>query len=297
MQTRPSFVVVVAAVILAFMAGWWGRGLSHSSGNSLAKGESSSGNRTAGSNGAEADGTLREKRKPVTSSGAIEESPEEGAEPEGDRAGLQALLTRTDRSFEVKLAEWTRAFGLNPAQQKALRDAQAKLRARMETSWTDGGLDSSVDPAEFGDEPLEAALKGTLDATQANAFDGWQEAKKEQQTRSRSTARLADLEALTLLTPEQRDAVYAKFQATAFANGDGLPSVGQGVGPDPSFMKEVASRMTAGGADFSKTAADLVKENIDREVGGLNGILQPEQLESYRLSLETRYAGWLMMPR
>jgi len=295
MQTRFSFVVVVAAVVLAFMAGWWGRGLSRSA-DPIPAGKSMT-SHPVDSDGAEPDGALRGKRKPMPSSGAVEESPEEGAEPEGDRAGLDALLARTDRGFEVRLAEWTRAFGLNPAQQKTLRDAQAKLRARIEASWTDGGLDPSVDPEELGDAPVEAALKGALDARQTAAFDEWQAAKKEQQTRSRATARLADLESLTLLTAEQRDAVYAKFQDTAFADGDGLPSVGQGVGPDPSFMKEVASRMTEGGADFSKTAADLVKEKIDREVGGLNGILQPDQLEAYRLSLETRYAGWLMMPR
>ncbi|MGC4017401.1 MAG: hypothetical protein QM755_23245 [Luteolibacter sp.] len=295
MKTRISFVVVVIAVVVAFMAGWWGRGVVSGSPEAARQGSMAGAGGSSG--GISAPSPLRERRQSSGGGEAVEESPEEAADPAGDRAGLDALLVRADRSFGIRLAEWTRAFGLTPVQQQAIRSAQAKLRQRIEASWTDGGLDPAVDPAEFGDAPLEAALKETLDAGQTAAFDSWQAAKKEQQTRSRATARLADLEALTLLSADQRDAVYAKFQETAFADGDGLPSVGQGAGPDAGFMKEVASHMTEPGSDFSKVAGSLVREKIDREVNGLTGILQPEQLDAYRLSLETRYAGWLIMPQ
>jgi hypothetical protein len=60
-------------------------------------------------------------------------------------------------------------------------------------------------------------------------------------------------------------------------------------GLSPAALTEITRRLDArndDGSGFATVAAEVVREEIEAGLNGLDGILSPDQLESYRSHLE-----------
>lgn len=197
-----------------------------------------------------------------------------------DRERMQAACRR---KLELQVAEWQRELGLSDAEVAGLREAIGPAVEKAEPP-----------VAELALPFLAGVLEGLLDGDRAAAFAGLAARKEEARLAARVDSRLAEMGAVLLLSPAQKDALRQSLGSRA----DHLPEPGRPApGLPPEALAEISSRLAArndDGSGFMAVAGEVMRERIEAELEPLGGILSADQLETYRGHLEESLAAWLV---
>lgn len=197
-----------------------------------------------------------------------------------DRERMQAACRA---KLELKVAEWQRELGLTAGQVAELHEA---IVAAIE------GVEPPV--AELALPRLEGALEAMLEGHALVTFQQLEARKAEALSAAKVEARLAEIGAVLLLTPAQQEALREVLAGRAEQLPD--PSRPASPGLSPQALAEIARRLDArndDGSGFAAVAAEVVREEIEAGLEGLDSILSPDQLGSYRGYLEETRAQWL----
>lgn len=261
--------------LVGFALGWWLRGVP----NPVATQGTSS-----------PSGEARERRIPAAEGGALssKRSRRESVEAvsEADRrrelADRERMQATCRRKLELQVAEWRRELGLSDAEVAALHEAIGPAVGQAEPP-----------VAELALPILVKNLEDMLDDGRAAAFGELAARKEEALLAARVDSKLAEIGAVLLLSPAQKEAIRQVLGPGA----DGLPEPGRpSPGLPPEALAEVSRRLASrndDGSAFMEVAGEVLREQIEAELQTLGGILTPDQLESYRGHLEAARAGWL----
>lgn len=262
--------------VAGFVLGWWLRGTPASRVEGPNPGEPTSG----------VARTLGLDEQPVASAKVSRRGPDETF-TEADRrreiADRERMQAVCRAKLELKVAEWRRELGLTAGQVSELREA--------------------IGPAIAGAEPpvvelalprLEEALKAMLEGDHLASYQELQARKAEALDAAKVEARLAEIGAVLLLAPAQQEALREVLGERAEQLPD--PSRPAAPGLSPAALAEITRRLGArndDGSGFAAVAAEVVREEIEAGLEGLESILSADQLESYRTHLEEARAQWL----
>ena len=259
-----------------FALGWWLRGMPAGQAEDSRGGEAGSG----------AASSVRREEEPALSAKSSKRGHEE-AFTEADRrreiADRERMQATCRRKLELKVAEWQRELGLNPGQVTELR---AAIGPAIE------GAEPPV--AELALPALETVVERMLEGDRLVDFRQLESRKAEALGAAKVEARLAEIGAVLLLTPAQHEAL----REVLAGRSDQLPDPSRPVaaGLSPAALTEITLRLDArndDGSGFATVASEVVREEIEAGLNGLDAILSPDQLESYRAHLEETRGQWL----
>lgn len=274
---------VLAPVLLplaAFAAGWWMRGGTETP-------RVGSGPAASGRSGAPR--TTVEDRPAALPTKRFR-SPAEEAFTEADRLreaeDRRRMEERCRSALERRIAEWRRLLDLGAGEVAALQGAVGSVVAA-----TDPPVASLALPL------LEERLRSLLDQGRVGSLDQLASRRGEAAARAKVLARLAELNAVLLLDPDQE----RRLEASLLEQGGRLsdPAEPSAAGLSPADAAEIARRLADAGDDgsgYAEVARDVIREGIEADLQPLAGVLTPDQLESYRAHLEEKHAGWLADP-
>jgi hypothetical protein len=196
------------------------------------------------------------------------------------------LETRCRDALERQIAEWQRLLELGAGDVAALRDAVGPVVVA-----TDPPLAALALPS------LEERLRSLLDERRLASLDRLASRRGEAATRAKVQARLAELNSVLLLDPDQE----RLLGEVLLEQGGRLPDPASSPAADlsPSDLAEISRRLAGAGDDgsgYAAVARDVVREGIEADLQPLAGVLTRDQLESYRAHLEEKHARWLTDP-
>lgn len=269
-------LAVVLLPVAAFAAGWWMRG-----GTEVSR---------AGDSGA----TGRSEATRPQPEGRIASLPTKRPRPPAEEAFTEAdrrreaedrmrLETRCRDALERQIVEWQRLLDLGAGEVAALRDAIGPVVAA-----TDPPLAALALPV------LEERLRSLLDQGRLGSLDHLASRRGEAAKRARMQARLAELNAVLLLEPDQE----RRLGEVLLEQGGRLPDPASSPAADlsPAKLAEITRRLEEAGDDgsgYADVAREVVREGIEADLQPLAGVLTRDQLETYRAHLEEKHARWL----
>lgn len=223
--------------------------------------------------------------RPTTSKSSPRKQEEQFTESDRRReaADRERMLASCRRKLELQIAEWQRELGLSQAEVAGLREAIGPAVGKAEPP-----------VAELALPFLVEVLEGMLAGDRAAAFDELAARKEEARLEAKVDSKLAEMGAVLLLSPAQKDALRQVLGSRA----DRLPEPGRvAAGIPPEALAEISSRLATrndDGSGFMAVAGEVLRERIDAELESLGGILNADQLETYRGHLEESHSAWLV---
>ena len=264
--------------LAGFVLGWWMRGgaaeAEESRGHGI--GESQALRREGVASGE--DGSLPAKRLDRRSGDEFSEA--DRRREIADRAQMEETARR---KLERQVAEWARELGLEEGQVLKLREAIGPALGAVEPPL-----------AELALPALVAVLESLLDGASLSAFQQLGIRKAEAVTAAKVEAKLAEMGAVLLLTPDQTEALRASLAEDPERLPD--PSRRPDPGLSPEAMAEISRRLASrndDGSGFMTVAGEVVRERIEADLQGLSPILTADQMEAYRDHLEEIHGQWL----
>lgn len=264
--------------LAGFVLGWWIRGgpAEAEASGGQESGESQPVRREGGASGE--NGSLPAKRLDRRSGDEFSEA--DRRREIADRAQMEDAARR---KLERQVAEWARELDLEAGQVLKLREA------------IDPALGAVEPPlAELALPALVAVLESLLDGGGLSAFQQLGIRKAEAVTAAKVEAKLAEMGAVLLLTPDQTEALRASLAEDPERLPD--PSRRPDPGLSPEAMAEISRRLASrndDGSGFMTVAGEVVRETIEADLQGLSPILTADQMEAYRDHLEEIHGQWL----
>jgi hypothetical protein len=264
--------------LAGFVLGWWIRGgpAEAEASGGQGSGESQPVRREGGASGE--NGSLPAKRLDRRSGDEFSEA--DRRREIADRAQMEDAARR---KLERQVAEWARELDLEAGQVLKLREAIDPALGAVEPP-----LAELVLPA------LVAVLESLLDGGGLSAFQQLGIRKAEAVTAAKVEAKLAEMGAVLLLTPDQTEALRASLAEDPERLPD--PSRRPDPGLSPEAMAEISRRLASrndDGSGFMTVAGEVVRETIEADLQGLSPILTADQMEAYRDHLEEIHGQWL----
>lgn len=264
--------------LAGFVLGWWMRGgtaeAEESRGHGIGEGQAV--RREGVASGV--DGSLPAKRLQRRPGDEFSEA--DRRREIADRAQMEETARR---KLERQVAEWERELSLEEGQ-------VAKLREVI------GPALGAVEPplAELALPDLVAVLESLLDGASLSAFQQLGVRKAEAVTAAKVEAKLAEMGAVLLLTPDQAEALRESLTEAPEWLPD--PSRRPDPGLSPEAMAEISRRLASrndDGSGFMAVAGEVIRERIESDLQGLSPILTADQMEAYRDHLEEIHGHWL----
>lgn len=274
MKIRALGSVVLSLSI--FAAGWWLRGATTGRAVVVEAGPLASTD-AAGKRGTGISPGMPTKRPRAA---AEEFTAADRRREADDRSRMEA---RCRGALERRIAEWARLLDLGAGELAALRQAVGPVVAATEPPL-----------AELALPLLEERLTAMLDREGQAGLDQLAARRGESLLRARVQARLAELNSLLLLEPDQERALEERLAEAGARLPD--PAVARTADLAPAALAEITRRLAEAGDDgsgFSVVAGEVVREGIEADLQQLAGVLSPDQLESFRAHLEEKHARWL----
>lgn len=261
--------------VAGFALGWWLRGTPASRVEGPNEGGTRSG--VARTFGLDEDQAAPAKRLQRQREETFSES-----DRRREAADRERMLATCRRKLDLQIVEWQRELGLSQAEVAGLREAIGPAVGKAEPP-----------VAELALPFLVEVLEGMLAGDRAAAFDELAARKEEARLEAKVDSKLAEMGAVLLLSPAQKDALRQALGSRA----DRLPEPGRAAGLPPEALAEISSRLAArndDGSGFMAVAGEVLRERIDAELESLGGILSADQLETYRGHLEESHSAWLV---
>lgn len=233
---------------------------------------------------------------------------------EDEKAAEEMRNTMRERQmdrFTKQAATWSAALGLGPEQNEKLLETARGQLDELEKIAVEG-MDSE-DPATISasarrameilsGRALEESLSETLTPEQRKSFEEFGARQDISRAESSALRQVASLNEELMLTPEQRNQVYASFYDGAInrvKDDSGLNATieniasSAGVSVDPAMQGMISTIANRGLAEFANgreldpaaleaMARETVEQSADSQVERLRGILTDAQLEIYR---------------
>jgi len=252
-----------------------------------------------------------------------EDTAEDAAEDE--KAAEEMRVTMRERQmdrFTKQAAKWSAALGLGPEQNEKLMEAARGQLDELEKIAVEG-MDSE-DPAAvsasarrameiLSGSALESSLSETLTLDQRKSFEEFGARQDVSRAESSALRQVASLNEELMLTPEQRNQVYAKFYDGAInrsKDDEGLNKTieniasSAGVSVDPSMQGVLSKIASRGLAEFASgreldpealeaMARETVEQSAASQAESLRGILTDSQLEIYRNQMIERMQNFV----
>lgn len=225
-----------------------------------------------------------------------------------------AMRDRQMERFTNQAARWSAALGLDANQQERLLDIASGQIDELEKLAVDGM--ENGDPATVSQsarrameilsgQAMEASLDEMLTPDQRQAYQAFSNRQNVSRAESRALRQLAGLNEELMLTPEQRNQVYAVYYDEAMteiggkdplqATIDNLAS-SAGISVDPAMQSMISSLANRGLAELASgrpidpetiesMAMESIQQSLDTEANRLRGVLNEAQLEIYRSQL------------
>ena len=171
------------------------------------------------------------------------------------------MKTAIQQQMDAKFAGMKAKLNLSPDQEKAIReimDNQASRGAEITQKWMKGEL-TAEEMAKMGKEPKteEEQIKALLSPEQVAAYDEYEKEEKTRMARLAANSELMQMQSALRLSEEQQDKVF-----------------------------EVLVSQTQAQFDWKNTnpadGVDILRNSASNKLAALQGVLTPEQLESYR---------------
>ena len=216
-----------------------------------------------------------------------------------------------------KMAQWGAALGLDEEQQKKMVEIADQQLSELEGSAVSAS--ESGDPAAISDsakramaimsgQALEESMGDLLTPGQQEKYEEFEARQTQSRAEGKTLRQLAGLQEDLMLTPEQRNDVYAVLyenSLTSVKEDSGIGSMIEtlasqsGMSIDPG-LQGVISQIASKGLDglasgqkmdresLTEMAQGAASESIEKQVEQLRPILSAGQLDLYRSQLESR---------
>lgn len=225
-----------------------------------------------------------------------------------------AMRDRQMERFTNQAARWSAALGLDATQQERLLDIAGDQIDELEKLAVDGM--ENGDPATVSEsarrameilsgQAMEASLDEILTPDQRQAYQAFSSRQNVSRAESRALRQLAGLNEELMLTPEQRNQVYAVYYDEAMAEIGGKDPLqatidnlasSAGISVDPAMQSMISSLANRGLAELASgrpidpetietMAKESIQQSLDTEANRLRGVLNEAQLEIYRSQL------------
>jgi len=280
-----------------------------------------------------ADGKSPEAAKSdrVAATGTVLEQFAE-ANPEVDLEELESrreefrdsMKERQLERLSSKMAQWSAALGLDQEQQEKMVEIASQQLDELEglaTSASESGDPAAISEsakramAIINGQALEDSMTGLLTPEQQAKHQEFGERQDQSRAEARTLRQLAGLQEDLMLTPAQRNDVYAVLYENSLASGQDDSGVGSmietfasqsGMSIDPSLqgvLSKIASQGLEGLASGQKLDRNSIKEmaqgaateSIAKQVEQLRPVLTAGQLELYRSQLESRVGNLMKL--
>jgi len=280
-----------------------------------------------------ADGKSPEAAKSdrVAATGTVLEQFAE-ANPEIDLEELESrreefrdsMKERQLERLSSKMAQWSAALGLDQEQQEKMVEIASQQLDELEglaTSASESGDPAAISEsakramAIINGQALEDSMTGLLTPEQQAKHQEFGERQDQSRAEARTLRQLAGLQEDLMLTPAQRNDVYAVLYENSLASGQDDSGVGSmietfasqsGMSIDPSLqgvLSKIASQGLEGLASGQKLDRNSIKEmaqgaateSIAKQVEQLRPVLTAGQLELYRSQLESRVGNLMKL--
>lgn len=223
-----------------------------------------------------------------------------------------------------KMAQWSAALGLDEDQQKQMIEMAEEQLSELEGIAVSAS--ESGDPAAISDSAkramaimsgraLEDSMGTLLNADQKEKYDAFSERQTQSRAEGRTLRQLAGLQEDLMLTPEQRNDVYAVLYENSIASAEddsGVSSMIEtfasqsGMSIDPALqgvISQIANQGLAGLASgqsldresITEMAKGAASQSIEQQVEQLRPILSAGQLDLYRSQLESRVGNLMKL--
>ena len=289
------------------------------------------GNEPKVSSVAEEKGAEAAKSDRVTGGGSVLEQIAE-ANPEIDLEELESrreefrdsMKERQMERLSSKMAQWSAALGLDQEQQEKLVGIASDQLDELEGLATSAA--ESGDPAAISEsakramaiingQALEDSMSGMLTPEQQEKHAEFGARQDQSRAEARTLRQLAGLQEDLMLTPAQRNDVYAVLYENSLASAQEDSGVGSmietfasqsGMSIDPSLqgvLSKIASQGLEGLASGQKLDRDSIKEmaqgaaaaSIETQIEQLRPVLSAGQLDIYRSQLESRVGNLMKL--
>ena len=246
-------------------------------------------------------------------------------EIEGRREEFRASMKeRQMERLSSKMAQWSAALGLDQEQQEKLVEISSDQLDELEALATSAA--ESGDPAAISESAkramaiingtaLEGSMTGLLTPEQQELHKQFGERQDQSRAEARTLRQLAGLQEDLMLTPAQRNDVYAVLYENSLASTKDDSGVGSmietfasqsGMSIDPSLqgvLSKIASEGLEGLASGQKLDRDSIQEmaksaasdSIEKQIEQLRPVLTDGQLELYRSQLESRVGNLMKL--
>ena len=237
-----------------------------------------------------------------------------------------SMKERQMERLTSKMAQWSAALGLDEAQQEDLLEIASQQLDELD-GLADGASRDS-DPAALSESAkramaivsgraLEDSMAAVLTPEQQQKFEEFGERQTQSRAEAQTLRQLAGLQEDLMLTPAQRNDVYAVLYENSLETVKEDSDVGSmietfasqsGLTIDPSMqgvISKIASEGLEGLASGKKLDGDSLKEmaesaaadSINQQVEQLRPVLTEGQLELYRSQLESRIGNLMKLGR
>jgi len=277
-----------------------------------ARGTANAESSTAGG-GRSPNGLLRE----LSERGGAPGLAEAVEDPERQEEVRNAMRERQMERITSQAAKWAAALGLDATQQERLLDIASGQLDELEKLAVEG-MDNG-DPAAVSEsarrameilsgQALESSLAEMLTPDQRVAYEEFNNRQNVSRAESRALRQLAGLNEELMLTPAQRNQVYAIYYDGAMAEIGGSDPLqatidnlasSAGITVDPAVQSIISSIANRGLAEMASgrsidpeaieaMARESMQQSLDSEVNRLRGVLNEAQLEIYRNQLRSQ---------
>ena len=232
------------------------------------------------------------------------------------------------KRFTEQAARWSAALGLDQAQQEQLMDiAEAQLE-ELEKIAVDAadavegedltGLPDAARRAMdiVSGKALESSLNAMLTPEQREKFEEFGARQNQSRAEVQAMRQLAGIQQELMLSPEQRNAVYAAYYEDAMVqidNDSGMSSAieavasSAGISVDPAVQNMIAALADRGLEELAtgrpldpdaleEMARTSVGQSLEQQVERMRGVLNDAQLEIYRGILAERMTNLTGIP-
>jgi hypothetical protein len=236
------------------------------------------------------------------------------------REQMQAAMDdRQKKIDDGRTAEWVEKLGLSTEQEEALKNHLAKRREAKARLMNGEIVDNSLDL--LTGDGMDEFVANELSDEQKENYAKAKEEKQQRQVETRALKDFAKLNEVVALREDQREEAYnilherAKVASQAADPSEGLVggitgslglgagdlvegitgSLGLGSGGD---MHIEGMTLPGGGADGAAAMEQLEqqqKARVDQQVEELSGVLDEQQLGSYRRHLESQQSGFRLL--
>jgi hypothetical protein len=235
-----------------------------------------------------------------------------------------SMKERQMERLSSKMAQWSAALGLDKDQQEKLVEISSDQFDELDALAT--AASESGDPAAISESAkramaiingsaLEESMAGLLTPEQQELHKQFGERQDQSRAEARTLRQLAGLQEDLMLTPTQRNDVYAVLYENSLASAQDDSGVGSmietfasqsGMSIDPSLqgvLSKIASEGLDGLASGQKLDRDSIQEmaksaatkSIEKQVEQLRPVLSAGQLELYRSQLESRVGNLMKL--